>query len=83
MLVSQHNIKVVPKIFGYNLFILEKSILYITVKNTIIPIPDRKIQRRYSTIIIKAIKENKKINDIFESNLRKTENKYINNILKL
>jgi hypothetical protein len=30
MLVSQHNIKVVPKIFGYNLFILEKSILYIT-----------------------------------------------------
>jgi len=32
MLVSQHNIKVVPKIFRYNLFILEKSILYITVK---------------------------------------------------
>ena len=32
MLVSQHNIKVVPKIFGYNLFILEKSILYITAR---------------------------------------------------
>ena len=33
MLWSQNNIKVVPKIFGYNLFISEKSILYITVRN--------------------------------------------------
>jgi type I restriction enzyme M protein len=55
----------------------------VEVKNTIIPLPDRRVQRRYSTIIIKAIKENKQINDIFENSLQKTEEKYIRNILKL